>query len=40
MMFASNPAGSKYSEDLVFAPSDLKSDKVLVFWAQKELPKL
>ena len=30
MMFASNPAGSKYSEDLVFAPSDLKSDKVLV----------
>jgi len=29
MMFASNPAGSKYSEDLVFAPSDLKSDKVL-----------
>ena len=22
MMFASNPAGSKYSEDLVFAPSD------------------
>ena len=30
MMFASNPAGSKYSEDLIFAPSDLKSDKVLV----------
>jgi hypothetical protein len=30
MTFASNPAGSKYSEDLVFAPSDLKSDKVLV----------
>lgn len=30
LMFVSNPAGSKYSEDLVFAPSDLKSDKVLV----------
>ena len=30
MMFVSNPAGSKYSGDLVFAPSDLKSDKVLV----------
>jgi len=45
VMFASNPAGSKYSEDLVFAPSDLKSDKVLVSGVitredQSELTKL
>lgn len=43
MMFASNPAGSKYSEDLVFAPS--KSDKILVSGVitredQSELTKL
>jgi hypothetical protein len=45
LMFVSNPAGSKYSEDLVFAPSDLKSDKVLVSGVitredQSELTKL
>lgn len=29
MMFASNPAGSKYSEDLVFAPSDGSGNSIV-----------